>query len=1027
MPSWTKEQSEAIYEKGQNIIVSAGAGSGKTAVLTERVITHLKNGVDIDELLILTFTNAAASEMKDRIRNKIKDYEQLKPQLDKVDSAYITTFDAFALSLVKTYSHILNIPKDITLIESSFIDLKKEEILNEIFEEYYKNKDEKFLKLIDDFSVKNDREIFENIISIYNKISNTYDKETFLNNYIKNYYNDSKINSYIYEYINYINSKKEEIKEKIKTLSLYVDGTYIEKIENMLNPFFTSESYQNMKNSITSKLPNMPRGSEEEAKEIKKDITTLLKETLELLKYEDENHIKETLYKTKDYAIIITKIILELDKKLFEFKLSKNAFEFIDVSNMAIDLLKNDEEVKKGLKNKFYEILIDEYQDTNDLQELFTGLIEKNNVYMVGDIKQSIYRFRNTNPKLFKDKYNLYSKGEEGLKIDLNKNFRSRNEVLYGINKLFCKIMDEDIGGAEYRHEHRMIFGNINYDNVNKENYDLEILNYEDLEDYSKEEIEAFTVASDIKHKVENGYEIMGKDGKPKKIKYQDFAILMDRSSSFEMYKKIFEYLHIPLAVYRDKKITDSKDIKIIKNIYTLIIDIHNKTFTKDFKYSFISVSRSYLYETDDNIILNYLDKYKQTDLFKKCQILSQTLDEKTNEQLIIDIIDTFEMYKKIIKDADVFEHITVLDSLIKIAQNLDDLGCSPYEFKTYLDRILEKGLDIKIKLNKGSKDAVKIMTIHTSKGLEYPVCYYTGLFKKFNISDLKQKFYFEKKYGMITPYVEEGLKTSILKILLKSDYIKEEISEKIRLFYVALTRAREKMIIVTNLSPKEFKGTNVIDSSVRLKYLSFKDIIDSAYDVIEKYVKNVDTSKIDLSKSYNISKKNFNAKIFDTEKPMKVKETDIKVNIKEKKHFSKKTHKLHTINESKNLSMGLKMHEVFENFDFDKENYTKLSEFESNKIKSFIKTGILKDAKSIIKEYEFIYENIKNTYHGIIDLLILKDKENIIVDYKLKNIKDKEYIEQLNGYKKYIEKITNKPTKIYLYSILDEQIQQIK
>ena len=138
MPNWTKEQQEAIYQKGKNIIVSAGAGSGKTAVLTERVITHLKEGVSIDNLLILTFTNAAAAEMKDRIRKKIKENESLLNNLDKIDNAYITTFDAYALSLVKKYSHILNIPKDIKIADNTFIDIKKEEILNEIFENYYK-------------------------------------------------------------------------------------------------------------------------------------------------------------------------------------------------------------------------------------------------------------------------------------------------------------------------------------------------------------------------------------------------------------------------------------------------------------------------------------------------------------------------------------------------------------------------------------------------------------------------------------------------------------------------------------------------------------------------------------------------------------------------------------------------------------------------------------------------------------------------------------------------------------------------
>ena len=1021
MPNWTKEQQEAIYQKGKNIIVSAGAGSGKTAVLTERVITHLKEGVSIDELLILTFTNAAAQEMKDRIRKKIKENKDLLNNLDKIDNAYITTFDAYALSLVKKYSHILNISKDIKIADNTFIDIKKEEILNDIFEHYYKEKNNLFLKLIDDFSIKDDKEIFKNILTLYNKISNTFDKEDYLKNYIKNYYTEENIEKYIKEYEEYLKDKIKEIKNIEENLSLYVDGSYIEKLN--LENLYNSNTYEEIKENITSKLPRLPSNSEEEAKNIKKELTKTLKTLEELTKYESSKQIKETIYKTKDYAEIISKILLELDKKLNKYKEENNVYEFIDISSMAINLLKQNEEVREKLKEKYYEIMIDEYQDTNDLQELFVSLIEKNNVYMVGDIKQSIYRFRNTNPILFKDKYNLYQEGEKGLKIDLNKNFRSRKEVLTGINYLFDYIMDENIGGAEYRLSHRMIYGNTTYEKANKENYKLEILNYIDEDDFTKEEIEIFTVANDIKNKINSGYEIMDKESwTPRKVKYEDFAILMDRSSSFEKYKKIFEYLKIPLNIYRDKSITDNIDILLIKNIYNLILSIHSKKYD-DFKYSYMSISRSYLEEKTDDEIIEKINNIKETKIFEICKELSQNIEETTNYKLIEEIINKFNFYENIIKDGNIHEHIIALDSIKKIAQSQDELGYTPYDFYNYLNEVLEKGLDIKVKINKGDKSAVKIMTIHASKGLEYPICYYTGLSKKFNIDDLKNKFYFDKKYGIITPYIDEKDNQTIIKDLLKNEYIKEEISEKLRLFYVALTRAREKMIIVTSIKPKDIQTRNVIEDSIRLSYRSFKDIIDSASTLLEDYIINIDNEKLNLTKKYNLSNKKINLEKFKYGDKLIIETPNIETKEIDTKHFSKTVNKLLTREEDKNIKLGLHMHEVFENFNFKKEDYTNLDNFEKQKIKAFINTKILENTKEIYKEYEFIDEE----YHGIIDLLLIKEKENIVVDYKLKNTKDEAYINQLNGYKNYIEKITNKTTKIYLYSILDEKLEEIK
>ena len=1025
MPKWTEEQSEAINQTGQNIIVSAGAGSGKTAVLSERVITKLKQGISIDSLLILTFTNAAAAEMKERIRKKIIE-AGLQDELAKVDTADITTFDAYALSLVKKYSHYLNISKDLSIVDSSVMSLEKKHIINDIFEENYRTKKPKFLKLISDFTLKDDKNIVDVILKLNTSLENLYNKDEYLKEYVENFFNEAKINEYLDEYSNILNSKQKEIKNIIHNLSFYVDGTYTEKLETTLNNLINAESYDEIKLSFPEKIPNLPRNSDEEAKSIKKELSELIKELKELIKYPDTNFIKEKIYQTKDYTEVIIDIILKLSEKLNDFKKEKNVYEFIDIARMAINLLKENEDIRTSLKDKYQEILIDEYQDTNDIQETFISYIEKNNVYMVGDIKQSIYRFRHTNPELFKTKYENYSQNNGGLKIDLNKNFRSRAEVLNNINEMFNQVMDSDIGGADYIASHQMIFGNTSYNEINQENYNMEILNYEKPEDktYSNEEIEIFTIAKDIQTRINNKYQIMDKNtGKPKELEYRDCAILIDRSSKFELYKKVFEYLNIPITIYRDKAINNSDEIVIFKHIYNLILS--NK-IDINFKYSFTSLARSYLFQMSDPEILDHLknNDYKDTDIYKKCQSLKQNLNEQTNESLIRNIIDTFDLYQKMITIGDINSRITITDSLIKVAINCDKLGYDIKDFYEYLNEVLAEGLDITLALNKEDSNSVKIMTIHASKGLEFPICYFSGLSKKFNIDDLKNLFYFSDKYGFIIPYFDESPKSTILKTLLKNNYMKEEISERIRLFYVALTRAREKIILITNMEEKPIiKENGVISEGIRLKYLSFQNILNSIYPSLEKYITNIDLSTINLTKDYNLSKKGMYKNEFSAAKTPKINELNIQKEELTKSHFSKTTHNLYDKETKNNIELGLRMHSILENTNFKNPNLNDLTPFEQRKVTSFINSGILKGTKQIYKEYEFIYEENNEEYHGIIDLLLIKENENVIVDYKLKHTTDEAYLKQLKGYKKYIENITNKPTKIYLYSILDEKL----
>ena len=388
--AWTKEQEDAINTEGTNIIVSAGAGSGKTAVLTARVQRKLLSGTHINELLVLTFTNAAAAEMKDRIRKTINKTEGLEKEKDLIDSAYITTFDSFALSIVKKYHTYLNITSKIKVADQVVIDIKKKEILDEIFDEYYLSPKKNFLNLINSFCFKDDKNLKDSILNIYKKIELKYDKDNYLNEYFNNEFTDYKISEYIKEFTSILMTKKKIIRELIDKLNEFFDGDFISKIEDSLSKLLRAKCYNDFKD-LDIKTVVVPKNSPEEGKKIKKTIFDIVKQIKEYCIYDSEEEIRNEIISTKENIEVIIEILKELNKRLNTYKLENEIFNFNDIAYLAIKVVLENDEIREDLTNSFNEILVDEYQDTNDTQEKFISLISKNNVYMVGDIKQSIY------------------------------------------------------------------------------------------------------------------------------------------------------------------------------------------------------------------------------------------------------------------------------------------------------------------------------------------------------------------------------------------------------------------------------------------------------------------------------------------------------------------------------------------------------------------------------------------------------------------------------------------------------------
>ena len=1038
MPKWTKEQEEAIIKSGSNIIVSAGAGSGKTAVLSERVINKIQNGIHVNELLILTFTRAAADEMKDRIRKKIGKIPEFKDELTLLSSAYITTFDSFALSVVKKYHYLLNISSSIAITDESIVKLEQKKILDNIFEKFYKEKNEKFINLIKKYCIKNDKSLKSNILSLCNKISDYIDRDEFIDNVINNFYEEENVNNLLTKYKEFINDKKKEIMLELDNMNMYFDYDYCMSLQNSCLGILNANIDElHLYESI--KLPSAPRGSEEEAKEAKANLKKLVDDLISYGNYGTLEDIKNDILSSKETVITILEIVKNYLNEVEKYKKENNIYTFSDISRLSIKILKENESVRDELKYSFKEIMIDEYQDTNDVQDIFISMIANNNVYMVGDIKQSIYRFRGSNPNIFKEKYSNYSKNIGGYKIDLIKNFRSRYEVLDNINKVFDLIMDSSLGSAEYRETHEMVYGNTAYDSekINDFNYDFEVLEYMNNKKetgFDNSEVEIFMIAKDIKDKMKNKLKVFDKEtSKLRDATYNDFVIILDRSKYFDSFKKIFEYLDIPLTILKDGKLNASTDIYLIKNIVDLIIHINDNNLNEDFKYDFVSIARSFLYEyTDENIfdIINSKN-YKETTIYKDFSSI-KNINIKTSNEIFNDILDITDFYNKLYKIGD-YENTNVrLETISKLSSSLSNLGLSIIDFRDYLNDIIENNEDIKYTTFSSNSDSVKILTIHKSKGLEYPVCYFADLDHEFNTSELKDKFICDKNYGLIVPSNMEDMTTSVIKELYKKDFIKEEISEKIRLFYVALTRAREKMVIV--LPEKETKKlekneNGVIEEIRRLSFSKLSDFMYGVKDYLDKYFKTIDITKLGLTKDYQYNKTiniKDNTNIKDD---IKVEEISIKNDITEEKHFSKERNVLSTKEEIKMMKYGTRIHEYLELIDYKNPNLSLIKDtFIKDKIEKFLNNDLLKNIKdsNIYHEYEFYYEKDNTNYHGIIDLMLEYDEHIDIIDFKLKSITDDNYKSQLYGYKNYIENITNKKVNTYLYSILNEKIESI-
>ncbi|MGL4949534.1 MAG: UvrD-helicase domain-containing protein [Anaeroplasmataceae bacterium] len=1027
--AWTNEQLEAINKEGENIIVSAGAGSGKTAVLTERIFRKLKSNVDINSLLVLTFTKAAAKEMKERIRNKVLKDNSLEHVLKHIDTANITTFDAYSLSIVKKYFSKLNVNPNVTIADTVYINYIKDKYLNYIIDERFESNDINIQNFVSNNSVKNDNKLKEIVLKVYQSFDLYFNTLEKLDEFKKNKFEEEHLNFLI-------NTYEKDVTKHINILTIKIDdclsfcetsekfNSYSLDLINSLNNINTYEEYFSIIDSI--KFPSLSSSLSDAVKESRKQITEHIKYlNEEVFIYDSLEDIKNAILESKDEVCFIIDLVKELYTKMSAFKTSKNIYEFNDIAKLAIKLVMENPDVKDEIKFSTSEILVDEYQDTSDLQELFISLISNNNIYMVGDIKQSIYRFRNANPYIFKEKYDNYKQNIGGYKIDLINNFRSRSEVLDSINMIFNIIMTNSYGDADYISEHQMKFGFTKYNTDNSSNNQLEVLTYQTDELkpklYSNAEIEAFTIAKDILSKV-GKHTVYDKETDTfRKALFKDFCIIIDRNTQFDLFKKILEFNNIPVNIKADFTINQSDITSILLNILKLITYQYNNNYQTEYYHSLTSILRSFIYEYNDSTIYKIV---KSNDLTNELTSYINSLVNLIDKVSVIDLFDKaiidMNIYNNLHKIGDVNKSMIEIEFLRNIIKSISNSNNSIFDICDILDYSLKTDLQIKYNLEQNDSFGVKIMNIHKSKGLEFPVCYFSMLDVTYNKSEFNSTHAFYPEFGLCVPSYKNDL-SSPIKFIGMEENIKKDISEKIRLFYVALTRTREKIII---LRPEVEYKTEFLQIE---NNNSFSKLLFIVGEELAGYNKYIPFDIANLSKDYENSKE---IKVNKTSN--KLVDDVIKKEYKEEynKNISKQVTTLLTSKEKTYLNTGIKYHEVLENINFKDIKYSLsiLSDEYKDTMSKILNLDIFKDIEKakVYKEHEFVYKNKDDNYHGIIDLLVEHEDKFLIIDYKLSNIDNDNYKKQLATYKEYVKSKSNKNVETYLLSILKCEVRKV-
>lgn len=896
---WTKEQEEALSVKGRNLLLSAAAGSGKTAVLTERIARLVKdpeNHINMNELLVLTFTKAAASEMKARISAALADAlkeadkaddEELMGHLEKqialLGSAQISTLDSYFQSLIHQYFYLLDLdPKMRILSDENEEFLLEDEVLSAVLEDWYEKGDPRFLDTVDLFADRyQDHGLKEMVLRIFHFACSLPFPDDWMARLPSHYRipEGASVDDLPWDrpVLDKLISLSEKIMDSYRQMFAVMEtspaaqAVYGTQLGNEYAYFSTLASMKSWKDWFSlpdfafDRLKGMSKSQAEayhfaksadftkspEAETIKtlrdEAKKTWQKHISPFVRISEKQWLKETGAMLPTVTVL-SRLALDFSRALKERKKQEGLMDFNDMEHYALDILLDRDNpdftpekavlfpspAALSIRSRYKEVMIDEYQDTNGVQELITALVsDGHNRFMVGDIKQSIYRFRQADPTIFLEKYHTYSldKDAPSHRIDLNRNFRSDAAILSSINFIFRQIMtakslELDYGDAEAlyagRHEEERplsyVGGSVSIDLIDREGLkDAEVS--EDVRDMENIALEGRLIARRI-HEIMDGGMVMEKNGTFRPIKYGDIVILLRSiAGKGPQLMKVLEENHIPAISDKEEDFMENSEVEVLWALLKILDNPRQDL-------ALAAVLRSFFAGLDEkDLSLLYLEKVRQgeTNLWPvlTSSVLSKEKEEKLHRFLhhyrdwrengMQD--GTAPLLRRILGDTDYLTYVSGLSggawraghilSFYHLALERDSAPQSGlYSFLNYLSELKKEDRPFKSMAVAAIPDSVHIMTIHKSKGLEFPIVFLADAQKGFNLRDTWQTAICHKDLGLGIQYYDKKHKVrwpSLYWYALREASRRENMAEEARLLYVAMTRARDKLFIIAS------------------------------------------------------------------------------------------------------------------------------------------------------------------------------------------------------------------------------------
>ena len=861
---WTEDQKKVIDLRNRNILVSAAAGSGKTAVLVERIMELVcdeKNPVDVDRLLVVTFTKAAAAEMKERvgaaIRKRLEEQPNngyLQKQEALVSHAQITTIDSFCAYILRNHFGEIDLDPAFRVADEGELKLLKKDILKELLEEEYAAKRKEFLHFVECYATgKKDDVLEELVLKLFEFSTSDPFPEEWLLGLLENGASSGEetILSHvrkILENLKWENEQAIELCHGIGGPVFYEDALLQDQL--LLEKLLQCHCYEEYSEVIrgrsfgTLSRKKMPPETEEEKKEAVKALRNQMKKSLENLEkqffYMPAEYILEASKTAEPARKELIELTLKFSKRFAEKKRKQNIVDFSDMEHLALKILVEKKEgvcvptdVAKGYGEYFAEIMIDEYQDSNLVQELILTSISKkhmggNNLFMVGDVKQSIYRFRQARPELFMEKQETYTLEESSSqRVNLSKNFRSRKEVLDTVNFLFERMMIKELGNISYDQEAALYLGAEMPEPEKCADTEPELLllnlqEEEENEQVDKAELEATMIAGKILDMLENAKVTDKKTGELRSAKFSDVVILLRSMTGWsDTFSNVLSSYGIPTVTGSSTGYFSALEVQTILN-YLRILDNQKQDIP------LTGVLHSPIGNLDSEEMAKIRGAYPDIPYYEACvKYAAEGTDHKLCEKMKKFWNLTAKLRKKAeylpihkllweIYDQTSFEQLVRLQpngtvrvaNLQMLVQKALDYESTSYRglfnFVRYIENLQKYEVDYGVAENTaGNENAVRIMSIHKSKGLEFPIVFVSGLSKRFNKQDARERIVMHPEMGIGVDAIDPGnrIKVPTLhKKMIQKRIELESLGEELRVLYVALTRAKEKLILTGTL-----------------------------------------------------------------------------------------------------------------------------------------------------------------------------------------------------------------------------------